>query len=134
MMRSPVDKLESALTTLPETILVGVSGGVDSIALLHALVELGRKPIVLHFDHGWRKESGEDAKWLRDLAQKWSLKFIAAKMRVSTKGHREAEARAARYAFFSKSAARLGIRDLVLAHHADDQVEKSLPISDWRRC
>jgi len=44
----------------------------------------------------------------------------------SSKNHREADARAARFAFFAKAARRLGIPDLVLAHHADDQVETFL--------
>ncbi len=50
--------LEESLCGLPEALLVGVSGGLDSAALLHALIAQGRKPVVVHFDHGWRKESG----------------------------------------------------------------------------
>jgi len=110
---------------LPGSLLVGVSGGVDSVALLHALIRTGRKPVVLHFDHGWRTESRADAEWVRELAVKWGLKHVAGKMRA-TKKHREAEARAARYAFFAQTAQRLGLPDLVLAHHADDQVETFL--------
>ncbi len=117
---------EAALTSLPESLLIGVSGGVDSVALLHALAATGCKPVVLHFDHGWRAESGADAEWVRGLARKLGLKFVGGKMRAAKKGPREAEARAARYAFFAKVARRLGIRDLVLAHHADDQVETFL--------
>jgi tRNA(Ile)-lysidine synthetase-like protein len=117
---------ESALVSLPKALLVGVSGGVDSVALLHALVARGHKPVVLHFDHGWRTESGADAKWVRDLARDLGLKFFGAKMRPSARGPREADARIARYAFFAKVAGRLGVRDLVLAHHADDQVETFL--------
>jgi len=116
---------EAALTKLPGQLLVGVSGGIDSVALLHALVKVGRKPVVLHFDHGWRKESGADAQFVRDLAKRIGLKFVGGKMRPS-KDHREAQARTARYAFFAKTAKKLGIPDLVLAHHADDQVETFL--------
>ncbi len=124
-MSSHDDPVEIALASLPERLLVGVSGGVDSVALLHALVKMGRKPVVLHFDHGWRAESGDDARFVCELAEKLELKYIGGKMRP-TKTHREAEARAARYAFFAKTAKRLGIFDLVLAHHADDQVETFL--------
>jgi len=125
-MPSPIIACESALTALPEALLVGVSGGVDSVALLHALVATGHKPVVLHFDHGWRAESGADANWVRNLARKLDLKFVGGKMRAAARGPREADARAARYAFFAKTARRLGLHDLVLAHHADDQVETFL--------
>jgi tRNA(Ile)-lysidine synthetase-like protein len=121
---------ESALTVLPESLLVGISGGVDSVALLHALVAVGRKPVVLHFDHGWRVESGKDAAFVKEQARKLGLKYVGAKMRktavAASRGHREADARVARYAFFSKTAKCLGIPHLVLGHHADDQVETFL--------
>src|SRR5271156_1253276 len=121
-MALPFTTCEAALSALPEALLVGVSGGVDSVALLHALGRIGRKPVVLHFDHGWRAESGPDAAFVKELARKLGLKYVGGKMRVSKK-HREADARAARYAFFAKTAKRLGTPHLVLAHHADDQVE-----------
>jgi tRNA(Ile)-lysidine synthetase-like protein len=125
-MPSPFTPCEAALTALPESLLVGVSGGVDSVALLHALVRIGRKPVVLHFDHGWRAASSSDAAFVKERARKLGLKCIAGKMRKSSRGHREAYARAARYAFFAKAARRLRIPHLVLGHHADDQVETFL--------
>ena len=124
-MPATIHPCEAALKTLPAKLLVGVSGGLDSTALLHALVATGRKPVVVHFDHGWRRESAGDARFVRDLAKKLGLKFIAGKMPARTP-HREAAARAARYAFFSATARKLGLADLVLAHQADDQVETFL--------
>jgi len=124
-MPSPSTPCESALIALPESLLVGVSGGVDSVALLHALVRTGRKPVVLHFDHGWRAESGADAASVRELARQLGLKYMGGKMR-SSKNHRETDARTARYAFFAQAARRFRIPHLVLAHHADDQVETFL--------
>jgi len=128
MMPSTSTTCESTLAALPETLLVGVSGGVDSVALLHALVAAGRKPVVLHLDHGWRTESGADAEFVRDLARNLGLKFVGGKMRKTAahRGPREADARAARYAFFAQAAKKLGTPHLVLAHHADDQVETFL--------
>jgi len=117
---------EAALSSLPERLLVGVSGGIDSVALLHALAKTGHKPVVVHFDHGWRSESGRDAQFVRELAKRLGLTFIGGKMRSIRKNHRETEARTARYTFFAKIAKRLRIPDLVLAHHADDQVETFL--------
>jgi tRNA(Ile)-lysidine synthase len=118
--------LEEALRGLPEALLVGVSGGVDSVALLHALLAQGRRPVVVHFDHGWRPESGADAAWVKALAREAGVKFVSGKMGRGAAKRREAQARAARYAFFSRTARRLGIPDLVLAHQADDQVETFL--------
>ncbi len=115
-----------ALAGLPEHLLVGISGGVDSVALLQALVKAGRKPVVLHFDHGWRAESADDVEWVRDLAEGMGLLYHSGKMRSGKGVTGEAEARHARYAFFARTAKRLGTADLVLAHHADDQVETFL--------
>jgi tRNA(Ile)-lysidine synthase len=125
-MALPIIDCESALASLPASLLAGVSGGVDSVALLHALVGSGRKPVVLHFDHGWRAESGADAAWVSELARKLGLRYVGGKMSAKTKTHREADARAARYAFFAKTARRLRMPHMVLAHHADDQVETFL--------
>jgi len=124
-MPTSLPSCEDALKALPESLLVGVSGGIDSVAMLHALVRTGRKPVVLHFDHGWRTESRDDAHWVREIAAQLGLKYVGGAMRLS-KIHREAEARTARYAFFTKTARELGVTDLVLAHHADDQVETFL--------
>jgi len=85
-----------------------------------------RRPVVLHFDHGWRAESEADAGFVKNQARKLGLKYVGAKMRITARGPREADARAARYAFFAKVARRLKIPHLVLAHHADDQVETFL--------
>lgn len=126
MINRETQRLENTLRELPESLLVAVSGGIDSVAMLHALVAIGRKPVVVHFDHGWRAESSADAAWVRDLARKYKLKFVAGKMRNASGRKREAEARTARYAFFAKTARRLEISDLVLAHQADDQVETFL--------
>jgi tRNA(Ile)-lysidine synthase len=115
---------EAALAALPERLLVAVSGGVDSVALLAALVRTGRHPVVLHFDHGWRAESTAEAKAVRALAREHGLKITVGK---STAAQRtESTARAARYTFFAGAARKYGLTNLVLAHHADDQVETFL--------
>jgi tRNA(Ile)-lysidine synthetase-like protein len=115
---------EAALAQLPQDLLVAVSGGVDSVALLEALVRTGRRPVVLHVDHGWRAESAAETKAVAALARGHGLKFVSTRLRPAQKT--ETAARAARYAFFAKAAKKLGRRDLVLAHHADDQVETFL--------
>jgi len=119
-----VHPCEAALASLPQRLLVAVSGGVDSVALLEALVRTGRKPVVLHVDHGWRAESAAEARTVVVLAKKHGLKIQVHKLRASKRS--ESSARAGRYAFFAAAAKKLKLRDLVLAHHADDQVETFL--------
>ncbi len=110
---------------LPHDCLVGVSGGLDSVALLHALVRADRSPVVLHFDHGWRAESRIEAEAVRKTALGLGLRCVIGRARASTPAT-ESAARAARYAFFASAARKLQRPDLVLAHHADDQVETFL--------
>lgn len=117
----------SPLADLPEACLVGVSGGLDSVTMLHALVASGRKPTVLHFNHRWREEADEEADFVRDLVSTYGLRCRVGRARARTEGKKtEARAREARYAFFAREAEKSGCRTLVLAHQADDQVETFL--------
>ncbi len=113
------------LCPLPERLLLGLSGGIDSVTLLDALMEAGKRPVLLHFDHGWRKESAADARFVRALGKKAGLRVLVGKAPPGTP-KTETAARAARYAFFAREARRLRIPNLLLAHHADDQVETFL--------
>lgn len=113
--------------------LVGVSGGADSVALLHLLVAEGfRELVVCHFDHGLRgAESAGDAEFVRDLAENLRLPILSkrgdvpARM-VATGESLETAARHARHAFFAECAAECRTEKLMLAHHADDQAETVL--------
>ncbi|MEM1058206.1 MAG: tRNA lysidine(34) synthetase TilS [Verrucomicrobiota bacterium] len=123
---SPDDALLEPLASLPAELLVGVSGGADSVALLHALVAAGHRPVVLHFDHRWREDSGRDADFVADQARELGLKWQVGRARRRPARQSEAAARAARDAFFRRAAEKHGRSSLVLAHHADDQVETFL--------
>lgn len=129
------DSLGEKLAAFPPRgrYLVGVSGGRDSVALLHWLVTHGyRRLIVCHLDHGLRGRAARaDAEFVRRLAKRWKLdceiahvdvSAIAAEQHLSP----EAAARAARFEFFQKTARRRRCRIIFLAHHADDQVETFL--------
>ena len=113
--------------------LVGVSGGRDSVALLHLLTNAGfRKLVVCHLDHQLRgRSSTADARFVRRLADTLGLEFEGAEADVRTfaQEHRqsiETAARTMRYAFFVDVARRRRCRTVFLAHHADDLVETYL--------
>ena len=114
-------------------LLVGVSGGIDSTSLLHALVQQGfRKITLLHLDHGLRGSAGAaDAAFVKALARRMALPILAARADVAAlaREHKlsiETAARQARYSFFARAARQTRCRTLVLAHHADDQAETVL--------
>ncbi|PYJ42724.1 MAG: tRNA lysidine(34) synthetase TilS [Verrucomicrobia bacterium] len=113
--------------------LIGVSGGRDSIALLHWLVNLGyNKLIVCHLNHQLRgQSSAADARFVQKLAAKYRVGFElgAANVRALARKKKmslETAAREARYSFFSKAAKRRRCHKIFLAHHADDLVETFL--------
>src|SRR3989475_1612223 len=113
--------------------LIGVSGGRDSVALLHWLINLGyKKLIVCHLNHQLRGRSSDaDARFVEKLAGKYHVDFElgTAKVRVLAKKKKmsiETAAREARYSFFAKAAKRHRCSTIFLAHHADDLVETFL--------
>jgi tRNA(Ile)-lysidine synthase len=121
------DRLLKALRSkLPELFLVGVSGGVDSVALLHALVEVGYRPVVAHFDHGWRVEGKEDAAFCKELAAKYGLSFYTDRASGNECVKKEEVARKARFRFFKSVCEEVKIQNVVLGHQADDVVETYL--------
>jgi tRNA(Ile)-lysidine synthase len=124
-----------ALVSFPpdKRYLVGVSGGRDSVVLLHWLLASGyRRLVVCHLDHRLRgRSSTADARFVERLAAAHELPFelgtvdvkkLAAETRQST----EAAARVARYEFFAQIARRRRCATIFLGHHADDLVETFL--------
>ncbi|MFH1038562.1 MAG: tRNA lysidine(34) synthetase TilS [PVC group bacterium] len=119
-----------------ESILVAVSGGADSVALLHLLRRLS--PLldldlrVVHLDHGLRGEAAkDDARWVRELAGRLNISCIAERRDVpaairKTGRSPEDAARMVRYEFFREVSERTGIAAVALGHHADDQAETLL--------
>jgi tRNA(Ile)-lysidine synthase len=119
-----------AMLTGGETVLVAVSGGADSVALLHVLTklapDLSLRVHVLHVDHGLRPDSSRDAEFVRDLAARLSVPTEVARVTVPRRGSLEAAARGARYAALEAHAERLGAHRIALGHTADDQAETVL--------
>ena len=113
--------------------LIGVSGGRDSVALLHWLVDLGyRRLIVCHLNHQLRgRSSRADARFVEKLAGKYDVDFELSSADVGALAKRnrtsiETTAREARYSFFAGVAKRRRCHTIFLAHHADDLVETFL--------
>ncbi|HCD38028.1 MAG TPA: tRNA lysidine(34) synthetase TilS, partial [Candidatus Omnitrophica bacterium] len=107
-----------------------VSGGADSVALLHALVALAPawrlRLSVLHVDHGLRPDAARDAEFVRALGARLGVPVEVARVAVSPRGSLEAAARAARYAALAAAADRVGAARIALGHTADDQAETVL--------
>jgi tRNA(Ile)-lysidine synthase len=124
------------LNTWPEdawdvSVLIGVSGGADSVALLKSLHEVrpesaNGRLIVAHYNHQLRGEdSAADANFVQDLAVSLDLTSEIGSPDQQIDSDEES-LRDARYAFFRQTADRCGARYIALAHTADDQVETVL--------
>jgi tRNA(Ile)-lysidine synthase len=126
-----------ALISPGDRVLVGVSGGPDSVALLHLLYdlreELELRLEVAHLQHGIRgAEAQEDARFVAELAQKLGLPFHLKEVNLrqiksaAGKGNLEALARAERYRFFEAVARERNLGKIATAHTQDDQAETVL--------
>jgi tRNA(Ile)-lysidine synthase len=102
--------------------LVAVSGGIDSVVLLDKLAtEKKHELIVAHFDHGIRKDSASDARFVQGLAAQYNLPFVTAREELGEQASEEL-ARTRRYGFLRQAASAAHAK-LVTAHHSDDIVE-----------
>ena len=131
---------------LPESrgqIVVAVSGGADSTALLLGLDELiaseklQLKLTVAHLDHGLRADSPKDAKWVSQLAKRLGYDAIVGRANLSVSrsaktgmrkpaGNLEQAGRQARYVFLEKTAKKKNSSLVLTAHTLDDQAETIL--------
>src|SRR6185503_4682303 len=100
--------------------LAGLSGGVDSVVLVHALVQEGLQPRAVHVHHGLSPNADKWARFCRRLCKRLGVPLTVRRVRVAKRN--EASARAARYAAFRK----LAFEVLALAHQLDDQAETVL--------
>jgi tRNA(Ile)-lysidine synthase len=119
-------------------VVVGVSGGADSVAMLWAMVALkerhgGRGQLYVgHLNHGLRGNAAEeDAAWVKSLSERLGLPCEVGKVDIGSIAEEqgdgwEAAARSARYDFLLGVAERVGARFIATAHSADDQVETVL--------
>ena len=118
-----------------ERVLVAVSGGPDSMALLHALWDMRRESrlqlVVAYLDHGLRTEAAAEQSLVRQTAAGLGLPFVTERADVRAlreKMHLSLQeaAREARYSFFLKAAFEFSAEKIALGHTADDQAESVL--------
>ena len=138
-MRQKLDAQKKLV--MGKTLVVGVSGGIDSVTLLKLLVELSQeyklKLIVAHIHHGIRRAADKDAEFVKELAKSYGLQCLVSKVDVRTMAKNlkltvEEAGRMWRYTFFYQLVSVAHKGDLtIIAHTADDQVETVL--MNWLR-
>lgn len=115
-----------------ERVVVGVSGGADSMALLHVLWELRRdfrlSLVVAHLDHGLRPEGRAERSFVRKASVQLGIPFISRKVDVREKQKEQRltlqeAAREVRYSFLQEAAKIHQATKIALGHTADDQAE-----------
>lgn len=111
-----------------DTLILGVSGGPDSTALLHALVDFSRTRnvtlVAAHVNHGIRgAEADGDCTFVRELAKKYNIKCEVKRVKLAGKTHQEELGRNIRRDFFEKLRGKYKARWILTAHTQDDQLE-----------
>lgn len=112
-----------------EKLILGVSGGADSVFLLYALFKLGYTNLIItNIDHKLRENSFQDTLFVENIAKKLGLEFRSKsidikKLAKAQKLGIEEAGRFARYRFWQDLSLELKVKKLVLAHNADDQAE-----------
>lgn len=106
-----------------ETWILAVSGGVDSVVMLHKMMQQSeRQYVIAHVDHGIRRESGEDEQFVKSLATQYGCTYETTRLELGL-GASEEEARDRRWTYLRETQRRYNATAIVTGHHADDVVE-----------
>jgi tRNA(Ile)-lysidine synthase len=117
----------SGLLKPKQRVLAMMSGGADSVCLVHALgALLEEKLVAFHVNHGLRRAADEDERFCAGLCARLGIGFEAVRVDVAETGNLEAAAREARYLAAEQARARLGLDRIATGHTATDQVETVL--------
>ena len=124
--------LEKECGILPgDAVLVGVSGGADSLFLLWHLHENGFRTTAATFNHQLRPSAADEAEFVRRTCIEWSVPFLGGTQDVMSYARQrnlstEEAARECRYRFLFAAAEKIGAAAVATGHHADDQAETVL--------
>lgn len=109
-----------------ETIVVGVSGGIDSMVLLNVLYDLGYNLVIAHVNHNVREESKDELLFVKEYAKKKNIPFESTVLEKIEGKNFQDEARSLRYDFFFEVAKKYKATKIATAHHLDDLLETIL--------
>lgn len=126
-----LDKFRDALVRLNvekgEPILLAVSGGPDSLAMLLLAASLGRNPITAAtVDHRLRPEAADEAAYVAEICKKLTIPHMTLAPGHKISGNIQSSAREARYALLDAASDEAGCSFIATAHHGDDQLETIL--------
>ncbi len=131
-LKTKLEELANQKPTIKlEAVLLAVSGGRDSMALLHLMLEVGILFSVAHLDHGIREDSSLDADFVRETCLKLEKPFFSERVNIPQIAIRrgwslEEAARKIRYEFLSRIAKKTNASAILTAHHLEDNAETVL--------
>lgn len=137
-LEEKIDKIivDDKIISMGDKLLVGCSGGPDSVACLHILNNLGKRigfsVAAAHMNYGLRgEESDKDEEFVRDITRKWNISCFVQCVDLdaycrSHKLSRQEGGRNLRYCFFQRTLEQIGGQSIAVAHNADDNVETFL--------
>src|SRR5437762_3355868 len=122
--------IKNNLINQDDKIVIGLSGGPDSVFLLHLFLHLQKEYnltlITAHLNHEWRAEAHQEEQFCHSITQKYDIPFVSKKLSELTKtfkyeGSKEEYARKMRRFFLEQIAQEYNAQHIALGHHAQDQ-------------
>ena len=127
-MEQTINKLiqEKKLFTKNETIIIALSGGIDSMVLFDIIYKQNNNVVIAHVNHNKRKESILEYEYISKMAKEYNIPFEGYTILDKSTSNFHHDARLKRYDFFKAIAQKYNSSKIAVAHHLDDQVETIL--------
>ncbi len=123
-MNEVLSFLSSTDISKDEYVVLGLSGGPDSMCLLDILINRGYKVVCAHINHNIRTVSTKEAKFLKNYCEKKDILFECLELEKGQNG--ESYYRKKRYQFYKETAQKYNTKYIMTAHHGDDLIETVL--------